>query len=286
MMKIQILLLIILFLILGCRKNGEIKKENEQAPHKKIISLVTSLTEILFELKMGKSIIGVSKFCTYPDSVNTIEKIGGLYDVSMEKIIRMHPDYIVMDQSRYMEKQLPKLEIIDPEIISLKTETIADIYKNINILGEKFNKDLLARQLVASIKDSINNYIPKPIRGNRKKVLLIVGRAPGKIAQIYAAGKKTFVSEIAEKCGLQNIIKEEGYIQVNAEFIYKSELDYIFEINAGIPGENIKEIKNEWKIFWNEKGIAVSTKVFNEDFMVIPGSRVYLGVKRIVESLD
>ena len=285
-MKKIFVLIVLLILLLGCRKNGEIKKEDEKDPQKKIISLVPSLTEILFELKMGKSIIGVSKFCTYPDSVNAIEKIGGLYDVSMEKIIRMHPDYIVMDQSHYMEKQLPKLETIDPEIISLKTEIIADIYQNIEILGKKFNKDLLAKQLVASIKDSINKYIPKTIGGNRKKVLLIVGRAPGKIAQIYAAGKNTFVTEIAEKCGLQSIIEQEGYIQVNSEFIYKSDLDYMFEIDASVLDEDKTGIKNEWKEFWNEKGKVVPTKVFNEDFMVIPGPRIYLGVKRIMESMD
>jgi len=282
-MKKLIIIILLYFLLAGCQNQAEKTAERQNTSRIRIVSLVPSLTEILFELDMGQYLVGVSSYCTYPDSVHTIEKLGGLYDVSMEKLIRLQPDYILVDRSRNWKKHLQKVETIDPEIIALRTETIEDIYSNIQILGKTFHRQAKAARLVRIIQDSIAYYQISPRKENIKRVLLIVNRAPGKMAQIYAAGQNTFINEISEMCGLQNVINGDGYLQVNSEFIYKADIDYVLEFNAGIQDEQKTDIVEEWQLFWNEKNKSVPICVFNEDYMVIPGPRVYWGIKRIAE---
>lgn len=65
-------------------------------PPKKIVSLVPSQTELLFDLGLHEEICGITKFCIHPEEkTKAIEKIGGTKKFNLEKIIALQPDLII-----------------------------------------------------------------------------------------------------------------------------------------------------------------------------------------------
>ena len=86
--------IIALVLILGCF--GVALAAEPAAPPKRIISLAPSTTEILFALGLGDRIVGVTTFCDYPEAAKTKAKIGGMSNPSLEAIVSLKPDLVVM----------------------------------------------------------------------------------------------------------------------------------------------------------------------------------------------
>jgi iron complex transport system substrate-binding protein len=65
-------------------------------PPKRIISLAPNITEILFALGLGDSVVGVTIFCDYPEEAKKKQKIGGMSNPSLEGVVSLKPDIVVM----------------------------------------------------------------------------------------------------------------------------------------------------------------------------------------------
>ena len=67
------------------------------APPQRIISLSPNLTEILFALGTDRGrIVGVTRFCDYPPEVKGITQVGGIIDPSVETIVSLRPDLVLV----------------------------------------------------------------------------------------------------------------------------------------------------------------------------------------------
>src|ERR1700704_1042051 len=79
-------------------------------PPKKIISIVPSQTELLFDLGLEKEIIGVTKFCIHPsEKVKSKTKVGGTKNLNIEKIKSLQPDLIIGNKEENEEQQIKEL---------------------------------------------------------------------------------------------------------------------------------------------------------------------------------
>lgn len=65
----------------------------------RLISLCPSLTELLFDLGLGSSVVGRTRFCVHPaDAVDAIEKVGGTKNPRLERIIELRPDLVLLNE--------------------------------------------------------------------------------------------------------------------------------------------------------------------------------------------
>jgi len=72
------------------------RKVTISTPPNRIISLVPSLTELLFDLGVGEKIIGRTKFCYRPKKkVQDISRIGGTKKFHFDKIQELEPNLII-----------------------------------------------------------------------------------------------------------------------------------------------------------------------------------------------
>ncbi len=72
------------------------RKISVSYPPKRIISLVPSQTELLFDLGLEKEIVGITKFCVHPaDKFKLTTKIGGTKKLNLQKIRELKPDLII-----------------------------------------------------------------------------------------------------------------------------------------------------------------------------------------------
>src|SRR4030095_12924514 len=77
----------------------------------RIISLVPSQTELLFDLGLEEEVIGITKFCVHPEQwFRTKTRVGGTKNINIEKIISLKPDLVIANKEENVKEQIQALE--------------------------------------------------------------------------------------------------------------------------------------------------------------------------------
>jgi iron complex transport system substrate-binding protein len=192
-MKNNILILLILTNF-GSVAFGEVSSP------KRIISLAPSTTEILFALGLGDRIIGVTSFCDYPEEAKTKPKIGGMSNPSLEAIVSLRPDIVVMSTDgnpREVEERLRSLKIRTYVFRARRLHELPDGIRKLSMaVGEKDRGDLLAKGIDNAVQaESSSGRKRAPAR----KVLFIVWPEP-----LLVAGPGTAIDDAIVLLGLEN----------------------------------------------------------------------------------
>jgi len=129
----------------------------ESAP-KKIISLVPSQTELLFDLGLEDSIVGITKFCVHPYHLKSTKKIiGGTKKVHYEKIRLLQPDIIIANKEENTEEIVEELRKICPVWVT-NILTIEDSLQMISDFGQLFNKRTEAQKWIDKIQFALTDF--------------------------------------------------------------------------------------------------------------------------------
>ena len=178
----------------------------------RIISLVPSQTELLFDLGLEKSIVGVTKFCVHPYYAKSVCKvIGGTKKVHYEKIRLLKPDIIIANKEENTQEIVEKLSEICPVWVT-DILTIEDNMKMISDFGIIFNKRTEAQKWSDKINNSLQLFqdfiLPVPLR----KVAYFIWRDP-----FMVAGSENFIDEMLKLNHFQNIYSEPRYPEIVIE---------------------------------------------------------------------
>lgn len=202
-----------------------VTSEFDKAPTK-VVSLVPSVTEMIFKIGAGDAVKGVSYHDTYPAEVNTRKIVGGFFSPSLKIIEAIGPDVIFYADFHHAVKE--RFGGGKCRLIQVQTRSIADSYKNILLLGRIFGREKEARDLVAGIKEELETIAGKVARipvEKRKRVIRIMGSDV-----VMTPGDDSFQTEMIEAAGgipprlgkngdLVPITKEE-WIRLNPQVIY------------------------------------------------------------------
>lgn len=211
-----------------------------------VISLSPGITEILFDLGVGERIIGRTNFCNYPPQANNIESIGGITDANLEKIISLHPE-IVITSSMVRKDMVENINKAGVTVICLpERSNIEGVFGTLTILGKIFNKESKADSLVNNMKKELEEI--KNLYNNKNKkrpsVYYVVGYgATGD----FTAGKNTYINEIIELAGGENIAKNIKNWSYSKEELFAQEPDFIIvreeDLNNFIKTSPYKDLK-------------------------------------------
>ena len=107
----------------------------EKIPQR-IISLVPSQTELLFDLGLEEEVVGITKFCIHPDSwFHSKTRIGGTKQFDFEKIKSLQPDLIIGNKEENDKEQIEEL-MKNFTVWMSDIKTLADACKMICEIGE------------------------------------------------------------------------------------------------------------------------------------------------------
>jgi len=195
-------LFIILLLVLGI--SYPISAAEEVSQPKRIVSLAPSMTEILFALGLGNNIVGVTTFCDYPEEAKKKPKIGGMSNPSLEAVLSLKPDIVVMTTDgnpKEFEERLISLKI---KTYVFKARTIIELPQGIRSLAEALGVKTRGERLAKSIEDGVSKESRSSSRVNdrasQKKVLFIVWPEP-----LIVAGRGTAIDDAITLLGYDNI---------------------------------------------------------------------------------
>ena len=167
---------------------------------KRIISLVPSQTELLYDLGLEESILGITKFCVHPYHLKSTKIIvGGTKKVNYEKIKALQPDIVICN------KEENTLEIVE-ELRKISTVWITDIVTiqdNIQMIhdfGQIFNKRTQAQNLIDKTNSAYQDFQNFIKEKSIQKVVYFIWKNP-----YMVAGSDTFVNELLKLNHFQNI---------------------------------------------------------------------------------
>ena len=231
-------------------------------PPKKIISLVPSQTELLFDLGLDEEVIGITKFCVHPEHwFRNKERVGGTKNVNIEKIRSLQPDLILANKEENVKEQIEQLETIAPVWISDIT-TFEDALQMINSIGAITNTTSKAESLIKRITTNFSQLrttnLPTGQAGHKLQTCYLIWRNP-----YMTIGGDTFINDMLSKCGLQNVFEHlmrypeitiEKLVAANPQLILLSSEPYPFK------EKHVEELK---PFFNNTKIILVDGEMFS-----------------------
>lgn len=212
----------------------------------KVISLVPSITEALFDLGLtDKEVIGRTKFCIHPaEKVKITAIIGGTKNLNIEKIRSLKPDLILANKEENVKEQVEIL-MNDFKVIVYNTETIEDNYYLVKNLGLLFNKEERAQTFNMKIYDVLH----QAKLNSKVKAAYLIWKNP-----YMTVGSDTFIHNILSEIGFENIFKNRTrYPEIQIEDL--ADTDVIMLSSEPFP---FKEIHiAELKEFYPEKKIII-----------------------------
>lgn len=182
----------------------------------RIVSLVPSITELLYDLGLEDEVVGITKFCVRPQHwFQTKTRVGGTKNVDVEKVASLKPTLIIANKEENEKVQVEALQDIAPVFVS-DVSTLDEALDMINHIGNLVGRKENAREIINTIRENFSSLagigVHKPAV-QKKRAAYLIWRSP-----YMAAGGDTFIHDMMVRCGLENVLSGElRYPEVTLE---------------------------------------------------------------------
>ncbi|MHC1635157.1 MAG: ABC transporter substrate-binding protein [Candidatus Methanospirareceae archaeon] len=260
-------------------RNVTIKGEPER-----IVSLSPAETEILFALGLGDKVVGVTEFCNYPPEALKKEKIGGMTNVNIEKVVNLSPD-LILAVNLNGEEVVDRLDDYFPVFVidHRKIRKVEDIFSRIEIIGNITGAEEKAKELVEEMRRKVEEIENKTRGVQRARTALVTWHEP-----IWVTGSGNFQADLLDKAGGENVfadIEDWGTVSLE-EFIERDPDVIIVSVGHGAAE------RKPYEFFMNDerlKGLKARKEgriyTIDADIISRPGPRVVEALEEMAKDL-
>lgn len=222
---------------------------------KRIISLVPSQSEFLWDLGLRDELVGITKFCIHPKEMyRAVERIGGTKTLYIERIRELKPDLIIANKE---ENEKSQIELLQKEF----NVWVSDIYNfedaigMMNSLGEIIGK----REKSEQIADQLKSTLPR-IKNmfQKQRVAYFIWNKP-----YMCAAQHTFIGLVLQHIGLENALEGfERYPELTEEKLRELSPDLCFLSSEPFPFKD-SHANELQRILPNSKILIVDGEMFS-----------------------
>lgn len=274
-------LLTLFFLVMSTSCHKPTPAPSSAGP--RVVSLAPSLTEIVFAVGAGASLVGRTSACDFPLEARAIPVIGDFGVPSMERLAAASPT-LVLELALADDAVGARMDRIGLNRRRIACDRLADIPPAIREVGRLLDRADRARELADAIEDRIGKLrASMPPLPQRPTVFVEVWHDP-----ITTAGSESFVADLIELAGGRNIGSEAAtpYYTVGSEWIVARNPDTVLTLYM-TPGSNAPSVTS--RAGWSGIAAVRHGRVYgglNNDLVLRPGPRVIEGVSLIRQCLQ
>jgi iron complex transport system substrate-binding protein len=252
-----------------------------QSPQR-IVSLVPNVTEILFAIGAGPQVVAVSNYDVEPPAVRSLPTVGALLDPDTERIISLRPDLVITYGSQAdLQSQLKSANI---PFFDYRHGGIEHIFATMRTLGARTGHVAGAEKAAQSLQAAID-AVRKRVAGKpRPKTLLVFGREPGSLRNIYASAGRGFLHDMLVAAGGEDVLADidRESAQINTEMILTRAPEVILELNSAnrLNDADLQKVIAPWLT------LSSVPAVKNNRVMVVMGSGVTVPGPRVAEGIE
>jgi iron complex transport system substrate-binding protein len=253
----------------------------------RIVSLAPNITEIIYALHLDDSLVGVSRFCDYPDAAKLKQSVGGLYDSNVEMIYSLRPTVVFFLPSQMASAD--SLRLLGVNTVCVRANSLDEIDQAIVTVGSCCQQSLRAKELVSSL----HRLLPPGVGSTGLRGLVVVSRSwgCGRVSTLYVAGRGSWYEKILAHFGVQNAYQGSlPYPQVGVEGVLAMNPDFVIElvVNAKSIGYTLDVQKQAWDfLFSGFNGSRLF--IVSDQYSVRPGPRyplVFNRFQRIIRQVS
>lgn len=164
----------------------------------RIVSLVPSLTELLFHLQLQEEVKGITRFCAHPEEWKQQKAIiGGTKQVHVEKLQALQPDLVIASKEENIQEQVEAIASFAPVWVS-DIGNLQQALESIEQLGVMCHREKIARQLVADVTQGFGQLAATHFPSIPTAYL--IWQQP-----YMTVGGDTFIHNMMQHCGLENV---------------------------------------------------------------------------------
>jgi cobalamin transport system substrate-binding protein len=270
---------LIQIIILAIAASSCLKADAADTPER-IVSLSPSLTDIIYALGDLDKIVGVTIYSDFPPKAKDLPKVGGWINPNYEAILELRPDLVVLmkDQDTIFGESIRKLGL--KTLVTNSNDSVNEIMKTIVHMGQVLGKETEAKNIVSDMENRLNSIKEKTEGLRKKKVLLVVGRNPGTLEDIYVIGRNNYINELIELAGGENVVENKRLsIKITKEAILTLDPDVIIEINH-------EKLNKEAEILSTWSTLRESRAVRDGQVYILPSTVLLHPSQRIVEGTE
>lgn len=221
----------------------------------RIVSVVPSQTELLYDLGLNDEVVGITKFCVHPeDWFRNKTRIGGTKKLRIEEIIKLNPDLIIANKEENEQEQIEELAKYFPVWVS-DIHNIPQALQMIQVVGQLTNRDAKAAEMV---EDIVQGFTKLTKASSKKRVAYMIWHNPW-----MSIGADTFISNVIQTMGWQNILQDKSrYPEITLEELkaYNPELVLLSSEPFPFKELHIEEVK---QVLPNTEVMLVDGEMFS-----------------------
>lgn len=262
-----VVMTLVFLLLTGCAPTPE--PDTPQAIPKRIVSLVPSVTELVFEIGAGDLVIAVTENDEYPPAVKQLPKVGD-QTVDQERLLLLRPDLVILDTE--FNREQAQLERLGLRVLPLRSRRLTDIAANLRLLGQRLGRPEAAEQAAQRFEAALRAI---PQVKSQDIVFVEIWGAP-----LMTVGAQTLPNDLLETLGVENIYSDQiGYFQVDPEDVVKRRPSIIILPSTG-PNEQSSAAK-----LLAKAGVSVRVIALDGDLFTTPTPRVLQGLEIVGQEM-
>jgi iron complex transport system substrate-binding protein len=260
----------------------------QPAVPRRIASLVPATTEMLFAIGAGSRVVGVGSYDRYPPDVETLPKLGGLLDPSIERLLALRPDLVIVyDSQAELRRQLDRAHL---PVWVYSMRGLPEITSTMRALGGRIGMAAEANGTAADIEARLRAIQGRVAGRPRPRTLLVFGREPGSLRGINASGGYGFLHDLLELAGGVDVLGDvrQAAVAMSSETVLARAPEAIIELHYGdsIGSTQLDDERRVWDSLQAVPAVrARRVYLMTGNEFVVPGPRVVQAAERFARAL-
>jgi iron complex transport system substrate-binding protein len=250
-------------------------------PPARIISLAPSVTEMLFALGAGESVVGVTEFCDYPPEAQSKPKVGYARP-NLESLVALRPDLILAPQDFLQPDILTKLDELKIAVFVLQATSIEDVITQANTMGRMLERVSTANDVVGFMRQQLSEIKARVSTAPRRRVLYVLNSEP-----LITVGPGSFIHQMLELAGGANVAaaSEVPYPRLNMEEVLKRDPEILL-----FPVGQAETVTDQEQQTWQRWTTLTAVKEHRfanvpTDLVNRPGPRITEGLHALAQAI-
>jgi iron complex transport system substrate-binding protein len=260
----------------------------QTARPERIVSLVPAVTEMIYAMGDGARVAAVSNYDHFPAEIASLPRVGGLLDPSVERILAIKPDLVIVYATQ--KELIERLDRARIPYFNYQHKALPDIMATIRALGARIGSASRADAVASGMDRSLAEIRARTAGLPHPATLLVFERDPASLRNVYASGGYGFLHDMLEIAGGRNVfasVKQQA-VQASTEMLIASRPEVIVELRYGdsLKNTDIARELRDWDALASVPAVrSHRISALAGDEFVVPGPRVVDATRRLAEAL-
>lgn len=250
-------------------------------PAQRIISLAPHLTEILFAIGAGDTLVGTVEYSDYPPQARLVRRVGSHARLDMESILALEPDLVIAWQSGTSTAQVERLQALGLTVYLSQARRINDVADDMQRLGRLTGREVKAEKAARVYRAKHRQLKRRYAQRSSVTVLYQVWGQP-----LVTVGGRHIINEAIEDCGGRNVFRGLDTLapMVSREAVLQANP---LAVVAGGMGNRRPEWLDDWRQWPQMQAVAQGRLYYlNADLLHRQGPRFVEGMAELCDRLE